>query len=373
VHMSLKKENILKKLYELGFDDIGIANIDDIPDQREELDSFLSNGFHGDMIWLEKNKDRRSHPSKIWDETVSIIVVSKNYGPDENPIQNISRKTDANISVYARAEDYHHVIKNQLKEFSSWLKERFDIDSKYFVDTAPIMEKPIAQIAGLGWQGKHTNLVSQRLGSWFFLGVVLIPIYIEPSKTELNHCGSCRSCIDICPTNAIIAPHKLDARKCISYLTIEYKGHIPRHLREKIGNRVYGCDDCLAVCPWNKFAQVTNDINLKGREELNLPNLGFFLDFDYSNFNGYFMNSPIKRIGKDRFLRNILIAAGNSNSKKLVKKIEKHIKNHSPIVRSAAIWSIKKLTSIEKFNNMKDTYEHDEIDPNVLREWNYSE
>jgi epoxyqueuosine reductase len=371
--MNLKKEDILKKIYDLGFDDVGIANIDDIPDQKEELESFLSGGFHGDMIWLEKNKDRRSHPSKIWDDSISVIVVSKNYGPAENPIQNISRKTDANISVYARGDDYHLIIKDQLKEFSSWLKEDFGIDSRYFVDTAPLMEKPIAQIAGLGWQGKHTNLVSQTLGSWFFLGVVLLPIHIEPSKVELNHCGSCTSCIDICPTNAIIAPHKLDARKCISYLTIEYKGHMPRDLRDKIGNRVYGCDDCLAVCPWNKFAQVTSDSHLISRDELNLPNLGFFLDFDYNDFTTFFMNSPIKRIGKDRFLRNILIAAGNSNSKKLVKKIEKHLKNNSPIVRSAAIWAVKKLLSIEKFKTMRDNYVQDEFDPYVLEEWNYSE
>ena len=262
---AIAKEVLQSKIEILGFDDIGFTDITDIPDQKDSLEEYLKNGYHGDMIWLEKNKERRSHPSNVWQDAKSVIVVSKNYGPQDNPLHNIKETHKANISVYARADDYHELMKKSLKKLSIWLLDEYGIESKLFVDTAPIMEKPIAQIAGIGWQGKHSNLVSRKLGSWFFLGVILLPIKLDASSPELDHCGSCSSCIDICPTNAIVSPYKLDSRRCISYLTIEYKGHIPEEFRELIGNRIYGCDDCLAVCPWNKFASQTRDIQLKAK------------------------------------------------------------------------------------------------------------
>ena len=361
---------IKEKLLQSGFDDIGFTNIENIPDQRIRLEEYLTDGYHGEMSWLEKNKERRSHPKKIWDEAKSIIVLSKNYGPEENPLKFIDRKKKANISVYARGNDYHELIKEKLKEASVWLKDSYKIESRYFVDTAPIMEKPIAQIAGLGWQGKHTNLVSRKLGSWFFLGVILLSVRLPSASAEIDHCGSCTSCIDICPTNAIIEPYKLDSRKCISYLTIELKGHIPKNMRKSIGNRVYGCDDCLAVCPWNKFAEITNDIKLRAREELNMPNLLYFLGFDREMFNDFFRDSPIKRIGRDRFIRNILIATGNSGMKDYIPKIIPHLTDEIPIVRAASIWAIKQLTSDKEFDHFKKNNMHLEKDDNVMLEWN---
>ena len=366
---AINKEVLKAKIETLGFDDIGFTDITDVPDQKDSLDEYLKNGFHGDMIWLEKNKDRRSHPSNLWQDAKSVIVVSKNYGPQDNPLNNIEEKLKANISVYARANDYHELMKISLKKLSAWLEENYEIESKFFVDTAPIMEKPIAQIAGIGWQGKHSNLVSRKLGSWFFLGVLLLPMELEGSVPELDHCGSCSSCMDICPTNAIISPYKLDSRKCISYLTIEYKGHIPEQFRELIGNRIYGCDDCLAVCPWNKFASETRDIQLKARAALDMPDISFFLEFDYDLFNKFFESSPVKRIGKDRFLRNVLIAAGNSGSREISIKVKKFIKHESAIIRASAIWALKKIISKKEFQKLRKTYILEERDPLVVSEW----
>ena len=361
---------IKTKLLQSGFDDIGFTNIENIPDQRVKLEEYLSKGFHGEMFWLEKNKERRAHPKMIWNDAKSIIVLSKNYGPEENPLKFIESEKKANISVYARGNDYHELMKKRLKEASIWLMDTFEVESRYFVDTAPIMEKPIAQIAGLGWQGKHTNLVSRKLGSWFFLGVILLSIRMPSTDSEKDHCGSCSSCIDICPTNAIVKPYKLDSRKCISYLTIELKGHIPKNMRKSIGNRVYGCDDCLAVCPWNKFAEITNDIKLKAREELNMPDLSYFLEFDKEIFNEFFKDSPIKRIGRDRFIRNILIAIGNSGMKDCVSKIIPHLTDETAIVRAASIWAIKQLVSKKKFEIIKENNLHLEKDHSVISEWN---
>ena len=318
---------------------------------------------------LEKNKERRSHPSNIWQDAKSVIAVSKNYGPQDNPLHNIKEPLKANISVYARADDYHELMKRSLKKLSIWLLNEYGIESKLFVDTAPIMEKPIAQIAGIGWQGKHSNLVSRKLGSWFFLGVILLPIKLEASSPELDHCGSCSSCIDICPTNAIVSPYKLDSRRCISYLTIEHKGHIPEEFRELIGNRIYGCDDCLAVCPWNKFASQTKDIQLKAKKILNMPDISFFLDFDYDAFNKFFKTSPIKRIGKDRFLRNVLIAAGNSGSQQISIKVKKFLRHESSIIRASAIWALKKIISKKEFQKLRKIYILEENDPLVVSEW----
>ena len=366
---AITKEDLQSKIGMLGFDDIGFTDITDIPDQKDSLEEYLKNGYHGDMIWLEKNKERRSHPSNIWQDAKSVIVVSKNYGPQDNPLHNIKETLKANISVYARADDYHELMKKSLKKLSIWLLNEYGIESKLFVDTAPIMEKPIAQIAGIGWQGKHSNLVSRKLGSWFFLGVILLPIKLEASSPELDHCGSCSSCIDICPTNAIVSPYKLDSRRCISYLTIEYKGHIPEEFRELIGNRIYGCDDCLAVCPWNKFASQTRDIQLKAKKILNMPDISFFLDFDYDAFNKFFKTSPIKRIGKDRFLRNVLIAAGNSGSQQISIKVKKFLRHESSIIRASAIWALKKIISKKEFQKLRNIYILEENDPLVVSEW----
>tara|TARA_Y100000590_G_scaffold463233_1_gene629502 strand:- start:20604 stop:21707 length:1104 start_codon:yes stop_codon:yes gene_type:complete len=367
--MTVLKE-ITKKALELKFDEVGVANLKDIPNQKRDLFAYLSKGFHGEMLWLEKNKERRAHPIMIWENTKSVLVLTKNYGPDQNPLLNIKKKSKANISVYARGDDYHDIMKVRLRDLSLWIKEIYNIDTRYFVDTAPIMEKPIAQIAGLGWQGKHTNLVSRKFGSWLFLSVLLLPVELNSTKTEKDHCGSCKSCIDVCPTNAIVAPHKLDARKCISYLTIEFKGIVPREMRKHIGNRVYGCDDCLSVCPWNKFAQENNEIRLKSRDDFDMPDLSSFIDLDEGGFADLFSNSPIKRIGRDRFIRNILIGMGNSEEKKYIPLISNKLRDKSSIVRATAIWAIKQLCSSTEMEYFKTKSIKSEKDKLVLKEWN---
>ena len=336
---------------------------------KDYFDKFLLEKLHGEMDWLETKKERRKSPKKLWNDVESIIMLGMNYGPDHDPLENIKYKNTGNISVYARGDDYHDIIKKKLKILGRWLIQEIESEIKVFVDTAPVMEKHLAQKAGLGWQGKHTNLVSREFGSWLFLGSIYTNIIIEPDEEELDHCGNCNSCVDICPTQAFQEPYKLDARKCISYLTIEHKGVIPRNLRSKIGNRIYGCDDCLAVCPWNKFAKESNEMKFSSKhneKSLSLNKLSLLNDKD---FRLMFSKSPIKRIGRNRFLRNVLIALGNAKSHSSVSYIKRNLKDESPIVRGAAVWAINQILKDNELNILRKNILPFENDVSVRDEW----
>ena len=277
---------------------------------------FLSLGAHGDMAWMATNAERRGDPRALWRQARSIVMLGLNYGPDDDPLAILKDRRRGDISVYARGDDYHDLIKPRLKNLGRWLIDHAGGDIKVFVDTAPLMEKPLAAAAGLGWQGKHTNLVSRQLGSWLFLGAIFTTLDLPPDEAERDHCGNCRACLDVCPTAAFPAPYRLDARRCISYLTIEHKGAIPREFRELMGNRIYGCDDCLAVCPWNKFAVAGREAKLAARQALRAPLLADLVRLDDAAFRLLFAKSAVKRIGRARFIRNVLIAIGNSSDAK---------------------------------------------------------
>ena len=369
MHSLISKSTIQKKSKEFGFDIIKITDPKIHKKNQYYIKDFLKNDFHGDMDWLEKNLERRVSPKKLWSDVKSIIVLGVNYGPNHDPLQNLENKKIGNISVYARGNDYHEVIKKNLKKFGRWIISQTNSEIKVFIDTAPIMEKPIAQKAGLGWQGKHTNLVSRDYGSWLFLASIFTNLELESDKEEINHCGNCNNCIEICPTDAFTEPYKLDARKCISYLTIEHKGIIPLHLRSKIGNRIYGCDDCLAVCPWNKFAKESNEIKFKQKNKTELYDLKKLSLLSDDNFRKMFSKSPIKRIGRNRFLRNVLIAIGNSKLKDAKDHLNKNIFDESPIVRGAAIWALNQITEGEELNKIKKQSLSKEKDPDVIKEW----
>ena len=362
-------EEIGEKALEIGFDDFGFTDLTTSSDIKNNFLSFLEKGNHGDMLWLENNVERRVDPLVMWGEAKTALVLAQNYAPDNNPIDNLKLKNRANISVYARGDDYHKVIKKKLKSLAGWMAREYKTEVKVFVDTAPIMEKPLAQSSGIGWQGKHTNLVSKNYGSWLFLGVILISIKLPVNVSENDHCGTCQACIDVCPTKAFPKPYQLDARKCISYLTIEHKGHIPLKYRSAIGNRVYGCDDCLAVCPWNKFAKTARENRLRSRELLNMPELSGFLDFDDFQFRQFFSGSPIKRIGRNKFLRNVIIAIGNSGQIRNIDKLKEKLTDESSLVRAMAVWALSCLMNFEDFNNLKKSYFAVEADKNVIEEW----
>ena len=322
---------------------IGVAKPDSIPRAGERLQRFLTEGAHGGMAWMETTAARRGDPRVLWPEARSIIMLGLNYGPGEDPLAILQRRDRGAISVYAQGEDYHDVIKPRLKALARWLIAEAGGDVKVFVDTAAVMEKPLAEACGLGWQGKHTNLVSLRYGSWLFLGAIFTTLPLPPDAPEKDHCGSCHACLDVCPTGAFPAPYRLDARRCISYLTIEHKGPIPRELRPLMGNRIYGCDDCLAVCPWNKFAQAGREAKLSARDVLQAPALAQLARLDGAGFRTLFAKSPIKRIGRDRFLRNVLIAIGNSGDSSLAGEAERLMGDGSPLVRGAAVWALARL------------------------------
>jgi epoxyqueuosine reductase len=351
---------------------VGIARPDAIPQAPERLKRFLADGAHGDMAWMATTAERRGDPRALWQEARSIIMLGLNYGPAVDPLAILRRRERGAISVYAQGDDYHEIIKPRLKALARWLIAQAggnaQVDAKVFVDTAAVMEKPLAQAAGVGWQGKHTNLVSRQYGSWLFLGAIFTTLDLAPDAPEADHCGHCRACLDICPTAAFPEPYRLDARRCISYLTIEHKGPIARALRPLIGNRIYGCDDCLAVCPWNKFAQIGRQTRLSARDALKAPALADLARLDDKAFRALFAKSPVKRIGRDRFMRNVLIAIGNSEDRSLATEAERLIADASPLVRGAAIWALGRLDP-QRLAALASARHAMEADPNVREEW----
>ena len=353
----------------LGFSTVAVTTPDSIPLARERLAAALSAGHHGDMDWLAETFERRAAPAVLWPEVRSVVMLAMNYGPDENPLGLLDRKDRAAISVYARNRDYHDVIKGRLKELAGKIASRAGVDVKVFVDTAPVMEKPLAAAAGLGWQGKHTNLVSREFGSWLFLGSIFTTAELPSDTPEVDHCGSCRACLDICPTNAFPAPYRLDARRCISYLTIENKGPIPREFRVAIGNRIYGCDDCLAACPWNKFAAAASEAKLVARDDLKAPRIADLLALDDGTFRTFFTGSPVKRIGRDRFVRNVLVAAGNSGDASLIPLCRDLLDDPSALVRGATVWALSQLMEGQAFQALSGDMEAGESDASVREEW----
>jgi epoxyqueuosine reductase len=353
----------------LGFDAVGFA----APDLPRSIQSayrhYLAQGRQGDMAWLARDPERRQSPSRLWPGARSAIALGMNYGPDMDPLAALARRDRGAISVYAQNRDYHDLIKGRLKQLAGWLHARWHAEAKVFVDTAPLLEKPLAQRAGIGWQGKHSNLVSRDLGSWLFLGEVLTDLDLAPDPPEADHCGSCRACLDICPTAAFPAPYQLDARRCISYLTIEHEGHIDREFRRPIGNRIYGCDDCLAVCPWNKFARTATEAKLRARDDLRAPPLAALARLDDAGFRALFAGSPIKRTGRDRFVRNVLIAIGNSGERSLARVAAERLLDASPLVRAMAVWALSELIDRKSFATLAATHRSAEPDPQVQAEW----
>ena len=353
----------------LGFSTLGVTAPDATTNAHQRLKTFLDDGSHGDMDWLANDPARRADPLRLWSDVSSIIMLGVNYGPDEDPLSILEHKTRGGISVYARGDDYHDLIKKRLKELARWLVANAGGDVKVFVDTAAVMEKPLAERAGLGWQGKHTNLVSREFGSWLFLGAIFSTLDLERDEPDIDHCGSCNACLDVCPTDAFPAPYRLDARKCISYLTIEHKGPIPREFREAMGNRIYGCDDCLAVCPWNKFAQQGHEAKLAARDALRAPTLADLAKLDDASFRAMFTKSPIKRVGRDRFIRNVLIAIGNSGDASLAENARALLDDANPLVRGAAVWALSRLLPREEFTKLAQSHSLRETDEATRSEW----
>ena len=355
----------------VGFDAVGFTTPDAVPHTANRLAEFVAQGRHGTMEWMAETFERRASPQGLWPDVRSIVMLGMNYGPDRDPLELVEQKNRAAISVYARHRDYHEIIKGKLKQVASKIVSRAGGDVKVFVDTAPVMEKPLAAAAGLGWQGRHTNLVSREFGSWLFLGAIFSTAEIEPDLPERDHCGSCRACQDICPTNAFPAPYQIDARRCISYLTIEHKGPIAHEFRPLMGNRIYGCDDCLAICPWNKFAQATSEMKLKARDDLQAPEIAQFLTFDDPTFRTFFSGSPVKRIGRDRFVRNVLIAAGNSGVRDFIPACLNLLRDESPVVRGMAVWALSRLMDRQEFAALAVELSGVETDPYVQGEWSF--
>ena len=360
---------VLAKARALGFDACGFASVEGPWPAEARLGEFIALGRHGTMDWMATTAQRRAHPLAMWSEARSAIVLGLSYAPDRDPLETLARKDRAAISVYAQGDDYHELIKGRLKTLGGWMASALDCQVKVFVDTAPLMEKPLAQAAGLGWQGKHTNLVSREHGSWLFLGAVLTDLELEPDAAEADHCGSCRACLDICPTNAFPAPYQLDARACLSYLTIEHEGPMPRRYRAAMGNRIYGCDDCLAVCPWNKFAEAAHEQAFHPRETLQGPMLSELAGLDDSGFRGLFRKSPVKRIGRDRFIRNVLYAIGNAGDPALADVAMARLDDPSPLVRGAAVWALGQLLTLQQFAVLADERMAAEPDSDVREEW----
>jgi epoxyqueuosine reductase len=370
VNVALEKQ-LRSKAAEEGFAEIAIAPASLAPQTAERLRAWLTDGRHGDMIWMESRSEERSDPKALWPDVRSVIMLGMSYAPPDDPMVLADRPDKARISVYARGRDYHDVVKGALKRLASWLAHTAGADVKVFVDTAPVMERALAQAAGLGWQGKHTNIVSRNHGSWLFLGAIYTTAELKADDRVADSCGSCTACQDICPTNAFPAPYQLDARRCISYLTIEHKGPIPHDLRAGIGNHIYGCDDCLAVCPWNKFAEsaAANKAFLP-RAELVAPRVADLLCLDDAGFRALFSGSPIKRTGRNRFVRNVLIAAGNSGDAALTDKVVLLLEDLEPVVRGAAVWALGEIDRA-RFAQEKAIRAPFELDSDVRAEWGF--
>ncbi|MBV1700453.1 MAG: tRNA epoxyqueuosine(34) reductase QueG [Hyphomicrobiales bacterium] len=366
-----------KKAHDLGFDLCRVTIPDALGDEAgQRLQAWLAAGYAGDMGWMAQTFERRSQPKNLWPQARTIIMLGVNYGPEGDALAGLRQPETGNISVYARARDYHDVIKGRLKMLGQWLVAQAQAEQapggmeiKVFIDTAPVMEKPLAAAAGLGWQGRHTNLVSREMGSWLFLGSIFTTLTLAADAPETDHCGTCHACLDVCPTGAFPAPYQLDARRCISYLTIEHPGHIAEEFRASIGNRIYGCDDCLAVCPWNKFAQRGREAKLSAPPDWQAPSLRALLALDDAGFRHQFAGSPVKRIGHTRFLRNVLIAAGNSGQPDLCAPVSKHLRHASPLVRKMAVWALRQLASLPYCYAMAAQYLPYENDAEVVAEW----
>ena len=367
--MAASAHAIRERASQEGFSAVRIVRLtpDALPGQR--LQQFLAQGRHGSMAWMADTAERRASPLALWPQARSAILLAQNYASGLDPMERLKDQGSGVISLYALNRDYHDVVKGKLKRIAQWLARTAAAEVKVFVDTAPLMEKPLAQAAGLGWQGKHTNLVSRQLGSWFFIGTILTSAELAPDAPEPDHCGSCSACLEICPTQAFPAPYQLDARRCISYLTIEHEGHIGREFRAAIGNRIYGCDDCLAVCPWNKFAVAAHEAKLSPRADLIAPRLMDLLGLDDAAFRALFSGSPVKRTGRNRFVRNVLIAAGNSGDKTLVPRIEALLGDGSALVRAMAVWALSRLLAEPDFMRLRNQHMTMEPDACVRREW----
>ncbi len=338
------KERLTAFARDAGFAKVGVCRPDAVPEMAERLAAFVDDGRHGQMAWMAERMHWRGDPAALWPAARSVIMLAEVYTPDHDPLALLDEPDRAAISVYAQGRDYHDVVKKRLKVVGRWLIDQVpEAEIKVFVDTAPVMEKPLAQAAGLGWQGKHTNLLGRDLGNWFFLGAIFTTVDLEPDAPEVSHCGSCTACLDICPTQAFPAPYQLDARRCISYLTIEHKGPVDPDLRALMGNRIYGCDDCLAVCPWNKFAASGRDARLAARDDLLAPPLAELARLDDAAFRARFTGSPIKRIGRDRFVRNVAYALGNSGDPAMVAHLSHLVDDADATVAEAARWAILRL------------------------------
>jgi len=362
------KDAIRAKALELGFAAVGVAPAVATGRMAADLAGYLAESRHGDMGWMAEKADRRADPAVLWPAARSVIVAAENYGPAGDPLGRPDAKRRGNVSVYARGGDYHDVLKKRLKRLARWLVSEFGGEVKVFTDTAPVMEKPLAARAGLGWQGRHTNLVSRRFGSWLFLGEIFTTLDLPADVAESDRCGRCRACETACPT-AALADGRIDPRRCISYLTIEYRGVIDAGLRRAMGNRVYGCDDCLAVCPWNKFARPTGEPAYLPRAELVAPRLADLADLDEAAFRQIFAGSPIKRIGRDRWLRNVLIAIGNSGETDLARVALAKLDDPAPLVRGMAVWALRQLLPSGEWAGLRTRHRGTETDPTVQDEW----
>lgn len=363
------KAELVQRAEALGLDGVRVTLPNAIPEAAGRLSHFLAEGRHGDMEWMATHAGRREDPRALWPEARSIIMAALSYAPDDDPLAILTQPERAALSVYARGKDYHDILKGRLKQLAAWLAQKGGGDVKVFVDTAPVMEKPLAAAAGLGWQGKHTNLVSRRHGSWTFLGAIFTTADLAPDAPETDHCGSCRRCLDVCPTGAFPAPYQLDARRCIAYLTIEHKGHIGAEFRQAIGNRVFGCDDCLGVCPWNKFAAAASEIRFKARPETDNPPLAELLALDDAQFRARFAGTPIKRTGRERLVRNVLIASGNAGDPALLPAVTRLLADASPLVRAMAVWAASRLADEATFDDLRARHLPGETDTAVRREW----
>ena len=365
------REAIRDRALSSGFDAVGFAEARLDAEARAGLREFIARGYHGDMGWLAGTEARRGDPQVLWSEARTVVVLGSNYAPQEDPLAVLGARDRGAVAVYAQGRDYHSTLRHRLKALAHWIEERWPGELKLFVDTAPVMEKPLAERAGLGWQGKHTNLVSRDFGSWLFLGEIYLSLALEPDAAEVDHCGSCQRCLDACPTAAFPAPYRLDARRCISYLTIEHKGMIPLELRPLIGNRIYGCDDCLAVCPWNKFARAAREPDFLPRDELTAPRLAALAELDDAAFRRLFAGTAIKRTGRDRFVRNVLIAIGNADPEDpdLVAAAQRRLDDLSPLVRAAAAWAFSRLAPVVRYQAERARRLAREDDPLVREEW----